>query len=249
VTEYWQAETLRVTTFPGTPLEPEKTAHWWTQTVGSEPAQRTYKPGQSALEVKGDWDGHNLLLKVVRNRVDWLLNPGPSDIESRPLPAVGSLDVLSPFAKLVQTWLGTTAGPWQRLAFGAELFLPVRELEDSKKELRRFVPDVNVDAVGLISDFSIALNKIRESRSGIKDLLINRGMKWSVVIWKTMSVTVTAGVGNANLDQNLSRAVQLVLDINTSPEYTRRFDADQASRLILEFQELALEICDRGAIP
>ncbi len=248
----WQALALRLSAFRRPQPKIEQTT-WWTDLVGHPPDKVTSQPKLGLHQEEGLFASTKLSLQLQLDRVDWTLAPdtdAPS--ENFELPTLGPFpDALATFTKLTGQWL-TVAPPITRLAFGAFLSQPVDDHQAGYRLIDRYLPKVTLDPEG-ISDFLYQINRPRTSRSGVPSLKINRLMKWSVMLFSGLSVTITVGPGSAPATTSnpvVRYAGRLELDINTVPDPTgTELPREVMPSLLQELVELGRQIAAEGDVP
>lgn len=176
----WQAETMRLTAFPG-PAARIAEPTWWADLVGEPPEAKISRPRKGGQQEEGIFEGRKLVLVVEPSRIDWLLIPADhQDGEMGDIPTIGSFpEALDAFSQLMLRWFALgTCPPVRRLAFGAILLQPVEDRQTGYRQISAYLPSVRLDPEGS-SDFSYQINRPRDSTSGISGLRINRLSKWS----------------------------------------------------------------------
>ena len=93
--ESWQAENLRLTAFPASPM-PQRDPAWWVPLVGEPPEAITERLKEGLRVQHGPLLGGVLVNEIRPIRVDWILIPSPAvDMGEAPV-----LPVVGPFADL-----------------------------------------------------------------------------------------------------------------------------------------------------
>ena len=149
-------------------------------------------------------------------------------------------DVLVSFKELMCRWL-VDCPPFQRLAFGAALYLPVKDRREGYRELKnrlKFGPE-HEEKEG---DFLYQYNRRRTSLT-VPELEINRLSKWT---WVPLGEVY---VKDGKLIHPPESACLLELDINTMPEFQGTLPHDRCAPLFEEMVKLAVEIAQRGDVP
>jgi hypothetical protein len=148
--------------------------------------------------------------------------------------------VLKPFQELMSRWL-TDCPPLQRLAFGAALYLPVKDRREAYDRLESLL-HVGLKYSEDEGDFVYQYNRRRVSQSA-PQVKINRLSKWT---WVPLG-EVSAKDGVLVLPPE--SACLLELDINTAPEFPGVLPQDRYVPLFQEMIDLAVEIAARGDVP
>lgn len=239
----WKAETLRMTAIlsPAAQLPNESL---WEGLLGQPPENIISQPRTGIQQEEGPFEGGKLIVTVQPVRVDWILtvdNNRPTTISE--FPSLGQfIDLLNPFVDLMTRWLEKSP-PLQRLAFGANLLLPMAE-EVARQQLFTYL-HLNPQNFENSRDFAYQINRPRDSTSGISELKINRLSKWSAVTWKTIQVAPQMVI---NMPGEGNFACYLELDINTSPDYRGDFPKEKLLQIFKELVELGKEIAKEGDI-
>ena len=246
----WLCETLRFTAFPKDPVTITNAPAWWRTVARSDPKSETTRHSESTSAVIGEFSGNALRLMVQPRRVDWLLEPTGAGPDSS--PRVGRVaDVLPGFVEAVSRWLGIGLD-WNRLALAGIIFKGIPDEGAAVPLLRRYVPLIRSDNLGVMTDFSIGLNLQRTSKSK-PPLRINRLSKWTTTAWRRVSMPVPMATGLVPIEPvgpiiPGSLSVQAELDMNTDPD-SGEIRAADALTLVAELHELFDEICLAGSVP
>ena len=162
-------------------------------------------------------------------------------------PTLGPLpDALESFMRVTERWL--SVGPTiTRIAFGAVLFISVKDLASAYQELSRFLPTVELGGTDS-PDFLYQINRPRASKS-LPEIRVNRMTKWSVIQGESISIGFRAGGGSVLASASPELACRLELDINTVPESMTSTHQARIQPLFNELVELGSEIAEKGDIP
>ncbi len=241
--ESWFTWTLRVTAFPQSP-EPNSDQDWWRDLVGEAPETRTVNTKTGEQQDLGLFQGNQLLLITSPGIIDWRLLPVLEGVPPAGVPSAGQLpDSLRAFAPTMTTWLKDYCPELQRLAFGAELHLPVEDQAGGYRQLDPYIP-VEIDPEQS-SDLLYQINRPRVAQSQSTHLRINRLSRWSVAKFAYGQQRDGLKLSLPGLD---SFACRVELDINTAPDYTGGFSREQIGNLFDELVGLATEIVIAGDI-
>jgi hypothetical protein len=101
-----------------------------------------------------------------------------------------------------------------------------------------------IDPIGS-SDLFYQINRPRDSRGKIPDLIINRLSKWSILALQIAAIDSRGSMVKGN--KRLS--CRLELDISTSGEYCGTIDRKAIAPVFKELVELGKEISEKGDIP
>lgn len=244
----WSAETLRLTLFTRLVIEVAGLS-WWESVVGEPPETHNLRPREGRLEESGRiLDGKcNLTLQCEAQRIDWLLTPViVADQELTEFPGFAKFpEALGLFRRLLAPWL-VHAPPSKRLAFGCVLTHPAENRAAGYRWIANLLPSVTLDPEGS-SELTYAINRPRRTRTGIEDLFINRLSRWSVA--KLRSIHLQLPHGAKTLPAPELFACRLELDINTMPEFSGEFSANDFEPVTDELIELGTEIASTGDLP
>jgi hypothetical protein len=244
-------ESLRLTAFTGAASAKEIT--WWSDITGKQPEARTARPPMGFLQETGMFEGRTLILTIQPGRVDWVLNPGPSDVErkSDELSSIGRFpSALSAFVPPMLHWL-SLGPPISRLGYGATLLEPAADRVAGYKRLAEFLPTVRIDPAGS-EDFLYQINRPRPSALGIANLRINRLSAWSVAAVQKFSVAFAFPQHSLPAQSQLGdilMAVRIGLDISTPANFQGDLPQEALGSILEELVGLASEIALRGDVP
>lgn len=233
----WQVENLRITAFPENNASVSASA-MWEQYIGREPDETQTQRGK--LDARGiEYKNGRIFLIEQPGRIEWRYLTKPDDADSSEFPIIGSLEQeLNVIVDLSKKWLNNSSDMFRldRLAFGAVLLNPVESMLRGYKNLKEFLPFLNLDN---LSDFNYQVNRRRDSRI-VEGLPINRLTRWSVVSLKLD--LIQAGVAD------LDFASRLELDINTVPERINSLPSEKLVNLFDELVQMGLELSKKGDI-
>lgn len=195
--------------------------------------------------------GKKLVLITNPARIDWLLNALPSqDQKAESLPTLGSFPkILDMFFQLMLRWFDLETCPSvQRLAFGATLLQPTKDLQSGYQQISSYLSHVRLEPEGF-SDFLYQINRPRDSISGIKGLRINRLSKWFVEMWQLGGLSIgSASIVTPIVYSPTHFACRLDLDINTTQDFQGELTREQLPKIFRELVELGKEIAREGDI-
>ncbi len=241
----WETEYLRVTAFPRMP-ERARECGSWNDVVGREPETRQERPHERAVVEAGEFEDGWLTLQISPTRIDWRYTARVrEDVPPLRLPVVGPFrETRDSFIRLMKRWLKTTT-PIDRLAFGAVLLMPVADRKTGYHTLSQFLPEVQIDPEGM-RDFGYRVNRRRPSRSGIKELQINRLSNWSVLSIRDLQLQLEPGRSRILEGGEPLSACRLELDMNTVPKFPKGLAKKTLPTLLRELVDLAVEISETG---
>ena len=240
----WKVEKLRLSAFQPN-LSEQGDISWWFDLVGVQPESSFIRKRDNIVQDQGPFHGGTLYLVRQPFRVDWLFG-APDEDEDSLFPSLLP-DATNKFYELTKKWLSSQTCPeLNRLAFGAILAQPVSDRQSGYVKLADYFPSLTLDPTA--QDFFYQINRPRHSKSSISGLSLNRLCKWSVALKSKVMVTMTTAPQASSESGQV--AVQLELDINTSPEsYKGSFNPTQRLEVFQELIDLAAEISDKGDVP
>jgi hypothetical protein len=138
------------------------------------------------------------------------------------------------------------APPSKRLAFGCVLTHPAEDRAEGYRWIANLLPSITLDPERSF-DFNYAINRPRPTHTDIDGLVINRLSKWSVAKLRSIHLQLSQGP-KALLAPELI-ACRLEVDINTAPEFSGEFSANNSEPIVYELIELGTEIATAGELP
>lgn len=236
----WEVVQLRLTGFPVDPIEVPRGGGWWLELMGEEPERHTYKKTMELQEV-GQFANGQLVVEVNPLHFDWRFVLSEVEVLDE-IPTLGSFTAnLTAFVPLMQRWLKEKSPPLQRLAFGADLILPVLNKREGYLSLASFLP-VEID-LDNSNDFFYQINRKKPLAGGIENLHVNRLSKW-------MLIRFNVGVQQNQIAFEIpgleKYAVRLELDINTVAEFRGNLGRDSLPALFDELVRLGCDIAEKG---
>ncbi len=240
--ETWHAESLRLTVFPRTAVNPPVT--WWNDLFAAQAERVTSNPRQGIHQEQGIVDEAFFTLRIDGTpRIDWAMSAAPTAEQTPSPPEVGLLpDVSETFSERMHRWLNLPSIPtcW-RIAFGVAAWQPVDSLESGYQFLfENYLPHAHVDYEGM-SDLFLQLNRPVLSNV-VTGLRINQLSKWSVAIVDTLAVNADT----ADVRTQRGFAARIELDINTTQEHRDDLPREIIPRIFDEIWNLGLQIFEDG---
>ena len=245
----WQAESLRLTAFLSDMIDPAATP-FWESLVGRAPDEIRSIPRQQMVTEEGPYSDGRLRVEVRQNRVDWRLSFDPRSPALRS-PTIGPYRIVEQnFRVLMRKWLAGSLAV-HRLGYGSVLLLPLGSLSEVCAKLNDILKTVQLDQEG-VQDFTYRINRRRDSRVGIEGLKINRLSTWSAA--QIMNALVEIPSGGQGVPRIVPSAdsghmCRLELDMNTSPEFRRKFTPSEMEKIFDELVAFSCEIVEEGDIP
>lgn len=246
----WQAESLRVTAFPG-PSAQVNDLNWWIEVIGEPPETRISKPRLGEYREEGYLEPGRLVLHLQPGRIDWhfIALQSEEQVGEKVEPLGPFQEILDVFLQPIARWFTLdTFIPVQRLAFGAVLLQPVKDKHAGYTKLSPYLPSVKIDSVNS-SDFLYQINRRRNSRTTMPDLSINRLSKWSLRRFHSSFLKIGPTQPGIIKTGSQSYDCRLELDINTNPDFEGEFDKQKVQEVFDELVALGIEIAREGDIP
>ena len=245
----WQVESLRLTVFLADMIDPA-VSPFWESLVGRPPDEIRNIPRQQMVTEEGPYLGWRLRAEVRQNRIDWRLSFDPRSPALR-LPTLGPYHSVEPqFRVLMQKWLAGSPDV-HRLGYGSILLLPLGDISEVCAKLIALLKTVQLDQDGA-QDFMYRINRRRNSQVGIEGLKINRLSTWSAAQIMSALVEIPSGgegVPRVVPSQGPGNMCRLELDMNTSPDFRRKFTTSEIENVFDELAALSNEIVEQGDIP
>lgn len=236
--EPWQVGDLRLTAFPSphAPVEARGRGKRWEALVGKRPETAISRNFDTEVDESGPFvPGVRLAHRRSLRVIEWMLAPLNPEAFS-----VMDSQVLVSFKELMCRWL-TDCPPLQRLAFGAALYLAVKDRREAYDRLEGFL-HLGLKYSNDEGDFLYQYNRRRRSQR-VPEVMINRLSKWT---WVPLG---EVRLGDGKLVFPAESACLLELDINTAPEFQGMLPHDRYVALFEEMISLAAEIAARGDVP
>lgn len=219
----WQVESLRTTFFCS--AQEENDPRLWERLVGGPAEVIDIRPQQGVSTFTGRVDGIQLQVIVAVGRVDLNAQPALSvqlGLPVQPDPPVAfhlpdPEAALASLTRIATAWADSTASIITRLAFGAELTVPVDNLEEGYRGLGRYLPPLAALYDSETTELLCQINRPRQSEVN-PDLRINRVTSWSVQQLSSLELTL-APAGVQQIATTVTQHTQrLTLDISTDAQ-------------------------------
>ena len=241
--EAWQIQSLRLTILLNpAPVQAEQ--NWWERIIGTPPDQVASQPRQALHSEQGSFHNHSLNLRLQPGKIDWTLTAPMTAEVFENIPAIGSFEAaVDIFRPVAHEWLNICPS-FHRLALGMNLFQPAPNKIAAYERIQQYLPDVRLDIRS--SDFFYQINRVRNSRTAVQNLRINRLMKWNVlqlIVELQPLAVVTAQPASERF------ACALELDINTTVDRQGDLARNDYEGIFNELLELSREIARCGDIP
>ena len=244
--EDWLVLNMQLIAFPCEP-QVHNDQNWLQQIVGDE-----FTSSRKAFERtdEGVHSGRAYRLQIDPLKLSWTVGFAVDADDEGSLdqvPSVGRfVDGRDWFAPLMESFLSDQCPPISRLAFAPKLMIPTPSRKEAYGVLSEYLPHVDVDPES--SELQYRINRKRQS-TVVDGLAVNRLATWSSV---NIKLEARARMATGDSVQLITRSYQgsmLVLDVNTSDDYTDPLPADLVLPLWNELWDMASEIAERGDCP
>lgn len=249
----WAAIRLRYTLFPTDREIVHKSDALWTAISQEPPDQVRLSPRIPHYLASAPYNEGTLALEIIADRLNWHWFAEDSVETSSTEPSLRVLgdaeEMIGAFSEMLSQWFASPDLPiGSRMAFGAELAVPVDNRESGYRVLQEFLPDVTLDPVNS-ADFLYQINRPRVLLLGNEKIPVNRLTKWSVmrVVQGTVMIGMSPIIQQASLPEVY--AARLELDINTGALYQGAFDGEAQAEVFASLIKLGKEIAQEGDRP
>ena len=233
----WRVEAIRFSFFYAEPQD-GRSKGWWKSITDVDAEVIQNRQQIAEYSESGSYGDGHLELKVVFNRIDWIL--------SYPFAGMPEADQVVQYAKVagdlcakLERWVGDAPGGIIRVAFGAVLLLPVVSPVEGNKILADYLPSFKFD-VNNVTDFFIQLNRPVSSHV-VDGLLINDLIKLGAIAGQFMQI------GNSGMpSMTLNHMVRAEFDINTAADRAEPIPQSSVSLLFGAMLERSLQILREG---
>ncbi|MCY3831989.1 MAG: hypothetical protein OXG85_03160 [Chloroflexi bacterium] len=241
----WQVETLRISVFPED-IDSVSPSKLWEMHIGEPEPEVIIQPGSTNRRNAKYRNGEIYLVKT-RSQIDWrYVLPLEDTANENDLPAWGNLELeLTGFLEFSQSFLQKPSIlPVNRLAFGAVLMRPAKNLLTTCEHLAGLLPRFDLEDV---AEFNYLINRRRRS-SFVEDLHINRLSRWAAVTLERNTSTLDPVVdGELNPIKRLF-ASRVELDINTVPVHGTQLPSELLMNLFQELVDMGKRITQEGDV-
>lgn len=223
---------------------------WWQAVTGTPPEESTTNARLGTALVSGSFADNKLMVKIEADRIDWLMipqepEPNANMASAQERPSLGPApEGLKAFSNVAEVWLKRADIPEvARMAFGAVLIHEEADKESGYRHLHEYLP---IDLPEGASDFFFQINLPIPSQTQIPHLVINRLSQWSTTAFKLLRFRV-AGMEIAPQDTGHTlHTLRIVLDINTSPEFSGPIPKDKVLGVYRELVDLGTNVLTDG---
>jgi hypothetical protein len=240
----WRVLGIRLVVFPSdTGEEPPNV---WKDALNGVPDTDESQPKQLTRVQTGPWRGGSLQITITPATIFLVASPGLSQEGGPDLEAWPAAEVIREFRELTHPWISSAPLQPKRIGFGLNSLLAADDRRAAYQQLQELIPSVAIDPEET-SDLFYQINRPVSSRVS-NELLLNRLMKWSAPMFRTLRVQVTAP-GNAQTTTAPGRTFAgLDNDVNTSAERTTPLDQGSLGAIYDELIDLALENLEFGEL-
>jgi len=244
----WKTLNLRLSVFIDSAIDLSAYISWST-VFGALPDAQNSQPKIGLIEAAGELSDGQLVLRTLPGRADLVYQPKLllDPLNAQQLDPQILVNVSENFTSqanlLLQKLKSIPDIQITRLAFGAELLLPMPDKQSAYIALNDLLHSVDVDQNS--SDFQYFINRKRNSNI-VTNVEINRLSQWSALVSRNITFSQ-----NVSSPQQLSEtfACRLILDINTIPTERFYLPVDGLEALYAELVQLGEEIAEYGDIP
>lgn len=240
----WLATNLRFTFFYSSGNRPDFHPAWKAIAEDAETSAEIENKKSNEVIITGPLENHTLRIVFGPTKGDIILIPARLENPNLP-PHIGEA---LPSFKQFRGWILRyfTSGELpetNRIAFGAQLAKISDDLDDTRKEIKKYLPFLTLENASA-GDLIYQINRSVKSRV-IPKLLINRLTTWKQL--QQFALTVRPGLDAAPSSEAQSLFVfQTVLDINTDAERSESLPSDKIQNMFTELIERGTEILENG---
>ncbi len=241
----WQVGLLRATAFCLAPPDLSN-IKWWERVVGAPAEVRSVRAGAGHLIEQGLVENRSLQLQITLARVDWIFT-AKEELDGDVFPQLGPFEEsVRPFQALISRWL-ETAPSLNRLAFGAQLYIPSSNVAEARGHVARMLPYVKLDWEH-IHDFSIRVNRPRPFLAWPEVGELNRIAVVQAVSRRKIVATLLPET-QVPVPVKEEFSANLELDINTPPlDVRQEIPRERTVQIFSELVSNAREIAERGIL-
>jgi hypothetical protein len=243
----WKTINLRLSVFIASAIDLSEYISWSAVFEGLPDVQNS-QPKIGLTEAAGELGDGQLVLRTSPGRADLIYQQQLFDsLNAQQFEPQIPVNVLESFTRkanlLLQKLRKIPDIQIARLAFGAELLLPMPDKQSAYTALNDLLHSVDIDQNS--SDFQYFINRKRNSNI-VKNVEINRLSQWSALV----SRNITINQNDASTQQSPETfACRLILDINTIPTEDIYLPLGDIDALYAELVQLGKEIAEFGDIP
>ncbi len=241
----WQVESLRLSVFP-IEINDVSPSKLWEQHIGKPDPEVLIQPGKINQRNAEHGNGNVYLVKTP-NQIDcrYVIEPDESNTDEL-IPAWGSWQhEVGVFLDLTIDLLRSPLIlPLNRIAFGAVLMSPAKDLSRTHVHLASLLPRFDLEDA---SEFNYLINRRRGSTI-VSALQINRLSRWLIVTLERKDSTLDPVMDEEQKRVDRLFASRLELDINTIPTDGNGIQSESLPTLFEELLQMGLEIAEKGDV-
>jgi len=233
MTSAWLPDHVRFTFFFDRPVNAEA-VDWFKKVVGVDPETSTSRPSVGERLDTAVAGGLKVSLQIALNVAHWIVQAA----SGTPVGDLDAFAAIAPaFADKLRAWSDVVTGI-NRVALGANLYLPAESAEAGYAKLQEFLPKLNLE-YPKIRDFDLAVNI--PAKSAVRpDMELNALTRWSCVQFYMM-----AQVGGTVQNAALSHYCKVDMDIS-SPVSSDLLSSSERMAIIGELIALVNERAAKG---
>lgn len=213
----WLLKTARLTAFfEGDNLSRQD---WWERLVGSPPVEREEKPAEGRWRDFGPFErfgSAHLIVLHQHGRLDWALQPPPSELGQQALTAHCGVDssAVDSFVEEVRPLLEGLDLQITRLAVAAELVSSGGTLAECNALVAPLVP---FEVIPELRDLQVRANLRRPRQVGPGQGGVNRLVRVTVSAYGLFTVNLSPHGVSAEAEGESGVVATLDFDVNTAP--------------------------------
>lgn len=235
----WRADHFRVSLFSGVNWDFEPKAVF-ASVFGIQPESTGQKASLGESSAVGSWDSLRVEVKRTLNRVDFIVQPVPDQLQVVQLPTLSDLGELLPkFTSIVGQWIAGQAQEITRLAIGCGALLPTENNAQSYLRLKELIRVIEIDAARF-RDMQFQVN-LPVKATAVPELLVNRISSWAAIEFHFKLMAPTAEQPAVT-----SYFSTCSIDVNTDAARVVAFDPSVLPLVLGELCQKAIEILDNG---
>jgi len=236
----WHVETLRLTLF-STEAVNASGRGWWKSVVQVDPESILNRQSAGEYSESGEFLGGQFDMRVVFNRVDWILSYPFSDMPGAPAP--GDFSVLvNKWLQLLKSWLDNVEFPVTRIAAGAVLLKKTESGSAGNALLGEYFQILNIGDPDAIADLLLQANSPVMFKS-VDGLRHNRISKMAVLDRQMITIG-PAGFPTTVVDTVLRNE----LDMSSAVDNFEHIPSESLHPLTVEMADAFMGILQYGLV-
>ena len=246
----WETRLLRFTGFttPETQYFVKREwEDWWEIIAGSKPENRVENLREGIVTDSGTFENGFLKIHFRQERIDILFEHNPSGPSNLKLETLGSFNEASEHFKtnVIEFLLKETKDfpAFSRIAFGGIIYQTAHNLDEVFDILSNYIECIDFSKVAKSSDFLYQNNRLTQISLNGSDISINRLMKWSALVVRTMFINTATKEPKVHEEEP---TCLLEFDVNTHVDNDLELDKTRTSGIFNQFLDLAEELSIKG---